>query len=63
VSKERLKDVRVFIPAGLLREIDRLVERGEFATRSDCIRTALRLLLERYAARIGHLVVEEREAK
>jgi len=62
-SVARLKEVRVFIPASLLEQIDQLVERGEFATRADAIRTALRLLLERYAMRVGRLVVEEREAK
>jgi len=45
----RVKELRVRIPASLLERIDQLVKRGEYATRADAVRTALRLLLQRHA--------------
>ncbi len=37
--------ISINLPAGVLEEIDRLVERGYFMSRSDVIRTALHAYL------------------
>lgn len=39
---ENLRKVTVVIPEDLLREIDNAVKSGIFASRSECIRAALR---------------------
>jgi len=49
--------VAVSIDAGLLREVDRRVATGEFASRSQAVGTALILLLSRHNAR-QHLLGE-----
>ncbi len=40
--------VSVRFPPGLMREIDRLVERGEFSSRSEFIKEAVRFFLLHY---------------
>ena len=46
-SMERFKLVTVKIPESLLEKVDKLVEKGVFATRSEAIRVALKELVER----------------
>ncbi len=43
-----VEKVSVRFPPSLMREIDRLVERGEFSSRSEFIKEAVRFLLLHY---------------
>jgi len=45
---ERYIRINVTIPRALKDELKKLVEEGKFTTISDCIREAIRLLLEKY---------------
>jgi Arc/MetJ-type ribon-helix-helix transcriptional regulator len=43
-----MRTITVKIPEYLLRMIDRLVEEGVFYSRSDAVREAVRMLVEKY---------------
>jgi Arc/MetJ-type ribon-helix-helix transcriptional regulator len=43
-----MRTITVKIPEYLLRVIDRLVEEGVFYSRSDAVREAVRMLVEKY---------------
>ena len=45
MSSERARIITAKVPKRLVEEVDKLVDDGRYATRSDAIRAALRLLV------------------
>jgi Predicted transcriptional regulators containing the CopG/Arc/MetJ DNA-binding domain and a metal-binding domain len=48
MKESKLTLISLKIPMALLKEVDELVEKGVFVSRSEAIREALKLLLSRY---------------
>ena len=60
-----MMQVQVRLPEELVRALDEWIERGKFKSRSDAIRTVLRLYEEREKTREFYMLLERRskEAK
>ncbi len=47
-SKERMKLISVHLPEWMIKELEKLVQKGYFPSRSEAIRVAIHLLIMRY---------------
>ena len=47
-SRERMKLISVHLPEWMIRELEKLVQKGYFPSRSEAIRVAIHLLIMRY---------------
>jgi len=48
-ERERMRLISVHLPEWMIRELEKLVEKGYFPSRSEAIRVAIHMLLMRYS--------------
>ena len=47
-SRERMKLISVHLPEWMIRELEKLVQKGYFPSRSEAIRVAIHILIMKY---------------